>query len=145
MIEETITKPVNSRGLRCSRCGYDLTGLSLNRCPECGLEFDPQRLVIVEFRRESVANRILVADAIAAVIVCGLLLAQLVADPFRTYAGSDVFFICGGITAALLAYGIYNGFFHFFSRYHCRRLFLAWLLTIGIVLFAVLCLRVFEK
>jgi len=32
------------RGLRCPACDYDLTGLREHRCPECGAEFDPQRL-----------------------------------------------------------------------------------------------------
>jgi len=30
--------------LFCPECGYNLTGLPENRCPECGGEFDPQRL-----------------------------------------------------------------------------------------------------
>ena len=25
----------------CRKCGYALIGLPINRCPECGLEFDP--------------------------------------------------------------------------------------------------------
>jgi hypothetical protein len=29
---------------RCASCGYDLRGLEQPRCPECGLEFDPNRL-----------------------------------------------------------------------------------------------------
>jgi len=29
---------------RCVGCGYSLRALTLNRCPECGLEFDPDRL-----------------------------------------------------------------------------------------------------
>src|SRR6266542_3781127 len=28
---------------RCVACGYALRGLSSNRCPECGLKFDPSR------------------------------------------------------------------------------------------------------
>ena len=28
-------------GFRCRRCGYDLTGQSDDRCPECGETFDP--------------------------------------------------------------------------------------------------------
>jgi hypothetical protein len=31
-------------GLRCPRCEYNLTGLTENRCPECGTAFDPEEL-----------------------------------------------------------------------------------------------------
>lgn len=30
-------------GLRCDYCDYNLTGLSENRCPECGRPFNPMR------------------------------------------------------------------------------------------------------
>jgi len=29
---------------RCAKCGYNLTGLTENRCPECGTPFDPDAL-----------------------------------------------------------------------------------------------------
>jgi predicted amidophosphoribosyltransferase len=32
------------RGLKCPVCGYELTGLSNYRCPECGTPFDPAHL-----------------------------------------------------------------------------------------------------
>ena len=32
----------SSPTLHCPQCGYNLTGLAQNRCPECGREFDPQ-------------------------------------------------------------------------------------------------------
>ena len=28
--------------LRCCSCGYELTGLMVRRCPECGTPFDPR-------------------------------------------------------------------------------------------------------
>src|SRR5262245_58970126 len=27
----------------CESCGYNLRGLTVNRCPECGIQFDPIR------------------------------------------------------------------------------------------------------
>lgn len=37
--------PIPDVGLRCPKCGYVLTGLTEQRCPECGSEFDVDRLV----------------------------------------------------------------------------------------------------
>lgn len=34
----------NRLGLFCPNCDYDLTGLTENRCPECGQPFDPDYL-----------------------------------------------------------------------------------------------------
>jgi hypothetical protein len=35
---------VDDTGMRCQECGYNVTGLTDNRCPECGTEFDPDLL-----------------------------------------------------------------------------------------------------
>lgn len=32
---------------RCENCGYALVGLSQNKCPECGLKFDPDRVPLI--------------------------------------------------------------------------------------------------
>ncbi|HVP12737.1 MAG TPA: hypothetical protein VMV94_16300 [Phycisphaerae bacterium] len=32
---------VDRRAFTCKKCGYDLQGLTENRCPECGTAFDP--------------------------------------------------------------------------------------------------------
>ena len=33
---------IDRRAFTCKTCGYNLHGLTENRCPECGTEFDPQ-------------------------------------------------------------------------------------------------------
>lgn len=38
-----MSDPASSH-LYCPRCGYDLTGLAQERCPECGVAFDLQQL-----------------------------------------------------------------------------------------------------
>ena len=38
MTDDTQSSPT----LHCPQCGYNLTGLAQNRCPECGREFDPE-------------------------------------------------------------------------------------------------------
>jgi hypothetical protein len=43
--------------LHCPRCGYNLTGLSTPRCPECGKVFDAAQLA-AGYARENVATRL---------------------------------------------------------------------------------------
>jgi hypothetical protein len=50
---------------RCAACEYDLRGLTQNRCPECGLEFDPNYLPPADVpwvRRADAATRHRCAD-----------------------------------------------------------------------------------
>jgi len=35
----------DGRHIRCLHCGYTLTGLLENKCPECGRRFDPDYLL----------------------------------------------------------------------------------------------------
>ena len=45
MLLDATTTLINAAPLRrCAACEYDLRGLTQNRCPECGLEFDPNYL-----------------------------------------------------------------------------------------------------
>ncbi|GEM_PF-4395657 len=37
-----------ARALKCPNCAYNLTGLTVNRCPECGGVFDPVTLAWVQ-------------------------------------------------------------------------------------------------
>jgi hypothetical protein len=48
--QENLDPPIRpalpgSAGLRCPNCGYDLTGLTRDRCPECGASFDRAALI----------------------------------------------------------------------------------------------------
>ena len=40
----TTSPPPTDSGLRCPRCDYNLTGVTENRCPECGEPFDVESL-----------------------------------------------------------------------------------------------------
>jgi hypothetical protein len=37
--------PIPEVGLRCPKCTYLLTGLTEERCPECGCRFSVQELI----------------------------------------------------------------------------------------------------
>ncbi len=37
-------KPTQARSIECQKCGYNLTGLTEPRCPECFTPFDPAQL-----------------------------------------------------------------------------------------------------
>ena len=44
--------PFKAKPDRCEKCGYPYTGLTEPRCPECGTEFDPKKIVPVEHPQE---------------------------------------------------------------------------------------------
>lgn len=48
--------------LYCPKCGYNLTALTENRCPECGNGFDPQ--VLLKRQANSVSTRSVVLQLI---------------------------------------------------------------------------------
>lgn len=37
--------PIDADGMRCARCDYDLRGILVPTCPECGLEFSFSEVV----------------------------------------------------------------------------------------------------
>ena len=39
----------------CRQCGYRLVGLSENRCPECGVAFDPEALLVEHREKRKVS------------------------------------------------------------------------------------------
>jgi hypothetical protein len=39
---------MSNEALHCLNCGYNLTGLSEQRCPECGEPFDPARILYLQ-------------------------------------------------------------------------------------------------
>ena len=59
--------------LHCPKCAYDLTALTVNRCPECGSAFDPAAL-----RREQAIRRPRWWIALIAVLACAY-------GPFATW------------------------------------------------------------
>lgn len=46
---------VADHGLRCAGCGYNLTGLTRPRCPECGVEFDWEQVRLDALDRPTIA------------------------------------------------------------------------------------------
>lgn len=44
-MSDAAPKPPEDKQLHCPKCGYDLTGLSTQQCPECGTPFDLTRLI----------------------------------------------------------------------------------------------------
>jgi hypothetical protein len=48
---ESVAIPLESEGIYCPGCGYDLRGLGSGRCPECGLGIDAARNSIIPWER----------------------------------------------------------------------------------------------
>jgi hypothetical protein len=48
---------IERRAFCCRQCGYDLTGLTENRCPECGRTFDPAEREVILARATAPSPR----------------------------------------------------------------------------------------
>jgi hypothetical protein len=67
--------------LKCPVCGYDLRGLSENRCPECGKSFDPTKLQITHETQTRETLSVLAA-VFGAKIFISLLVFLILGVPF---------------------------------------------------------------
>jgi len=95
--------------LRCSACGYELTGLIERRCPECGAFFDPRETWLEneqatwEYHFENVRSKwdyvaigyVALAGVVYAVLVWRSAMA-LVALPLVLLGEGRVFYAGGG-------------------------------------------------
>ncbi len=59
--------------MRCLSCKYDLKHLTVNRCPECGREFDPADARTFDPSTMSPATRLAIRITIIVVLFIGLL------------------------------------------------------------------------
>ena len=89
-------------GLRCVRCGYNLTGLTENRCPECGLSLDPDR---IQAHQDFIRKRFIARFCFAAVALLSAYLivasAQAAENWIRWHESPPLFRRCGAVNASI--------------------------------------------
>ncbi len=77
--------PLNLVGLRCTACGYNLTGLMQCRCPECGREFEPAGVrAYWEMKSRTAPARVVALSMISCALAC-LALVFLLNRPLRPW------------------------------------------------------------
>jgi hypothetical protein len=119
--------------LRCTRCGYDLTGLVSRTCPECGTDFDPLETWQANVRGtwefhfaymrplwQYIVLGVIIAPVPVGFIAIGLL------STFRIYISTPFWF-----TVALL-----GATYHFFAHYYDWSGPLRWILFAYLLLLA---------
>jgi hypothetical protein len=97
--------------LRCSNCGYTLTGLKEQRCPECGLAFDPATLEVERRRRAPLALAISLGGALLVFIVGAIMISVGYPRPWAPLPLTIVIpaFVWGNEALAPLPLAIFAG------------------------------------
>jgi peptidoglycan/LPS O-acetylase OafA/YrhL len=93
--------------LRCKRCGYLLTGLTSNRCPECGESFDARAML--RERREA-RERLEQGERARPLVVLGwvILLVPIAALPSSEAPGRTPLLFVVALAIFVVALGRYR-------------------------------------
>jgi hypothetical protein len=124
--------------LYCPKCGYNLTALTENRCPECGEGFDPKSLA--ELQQAGISTRSVILQLIfvpvgiavlSTLVFCGTAMAGsdslTIAASFLAFFGFALLhtlpMACAFVRTQRLRDGEYNDNYIFHNVWFCCILF----------------------